>query len=494
MCDIIFNMKKVLTKKEKVLDFIDKYWLYFFVGLMALLCFACFVNLSKLPIEDWDEARHGINAYEMLKEGNFVVNFYQGELDYWNLKPPISYWAIILGYKLFGFNAFGLRFFSALSYVLTALIVSLFLKKKFGKLESLISVLFFLSFSYMFIMHCVRSGDADAIFLLFYAVGVVALFLSTENSNWLFLVGGVFAFAFLTKSWHAGIFIPMVFFYLLFTKGFKKIKWWQYIVFILVTLAPIGLWGILRYNFDGMTFFKQMFEYDLLNRSANAIENHNGTIFYYFLLLGLIPTMLIAVVCGVIQIVIKIKNKEKLSPLAVLCLSSFLTTFIMFSIAKTKLGWYVYPCTIPSAIAGSFLISKWLKNLSLEKTKKQFRIMAFVFTIFVGVFSLLTLATPFVTISEMNTTSQTFIKNLDTKSAEIVYMQEKENSTWGQANLLLFEFNSGKIGLNGGYDEFIKHHGSYLIIDKPTFETIDKTSIEIVSQDENWLFIKNIMQ
>ena len=483
--------KAVATKREKFLEFVDKYWLYLFVAILFLLAFSCFVNLGYLPIEDWDEARHGINAFEMLQQNNFIANFYQGEIDYWNLKPPVSYWFIMLGYKIFGFNAWGLRFFSALAYLITAIIVSLFVKKRLGKFESLISCLFFASFSYLFIMHCIRSGDADSLFILLVAISMIALIKSSDNANWLYVVGFAFSLAFLTKSWHSFIIVPTVFFYMLFTKGFKNTKWWQYIIFFLSSLLLIVGWGLLRYGFDGTTFFKSMIEYDLLSRSSSALENHGGSIFYYFLILGLIPTMLVAVVLGAIQLVIKIKKKEKLSNLSILCLASFLTTFIIFSIAKTKLGWYIFPCVIPSAIYGAYVLGRHIKNNDTTPSTKKFRKASFVCLIFICVCALLTTATPFVSFSKQDKTTQLFINTLTIEDKNDIYIQIKDSSKWNQGDLLMLEFTIGRYGIDGGWDEFVKNKNSYLIIDKQTFDTKEKSNTKVIQEDDLWVLIQN---
>ncbi|MED1487887.1 ArnT family glycosyltransferase [Bacillus smithii] len=103
--------------------------IYFLLALILLsvACYNIFFNLGKFPIYSWDEARHGVNAYEMLRQGNFIVNTYRYKMDYWNLKPPLSYWAIMLGYKTAGFNALGLRLISGICAMLTIIIVGIFL-------------------------------------------------------------------------------------------------------------------------------------------------------------------------------------------------------------------------------------------------------------------------------------------------------------------------------------------------------------------------------
>ena len=88
--------------KEKVQGLIDNHFVLLSLGLFILLSFALFFNLWLNPVHDFDEARHGVNAYEMIQERNWIANYYNGEVDYYNLKPPLSYWMISLCYLIFG--------------------------------------------------------------------------------------------------------------------------------------------------------------------------------------------------------------------------------------------------------------------------------------------------------------------------------------------------------------------------------------------------------
>ena len=143
-----------------------------------------FTDLGEANISDCDEARHGINAYEMLQSGDYVVSTYIGETDYWNLKPPLSFYSIILGYLLFGFNAFGMRFYSALSMLLVMIIMALWSKKRYGSLTSLFCQLFWVGCATVYGPHFARFGDADAQMLLFYVMCGI------EYANLLALIGG----------------------------------------------------------------------------------------------------------------------------------------------------------------------------------------------------------------------------------------------------------------------------------------------------------------
>ena len=112
---------------------------------ILFLALLCFYHLDYGELMDWDEARHGVSAYEMLQTGEPIVTTYAYSPDYWNLKPPLSEWLIALGYKLFGYNAYGLRIFSGVSMFLSALLCAAFLWKRYGKTEAVFSLFAFAS-------------------------------------------------------------------------------------------------------------------------------------------------------------------------------------------------------------------------------------------------------------------------------------------------------------------------------------------------------------
>ena len=161
------------------------YWIGF-VLLFATAGYLLFARLGDFVICECDEARHGINAYEMLQNGDWVINTYNGETDYFNLKPPLSFYGIMLGYRLFGFNALGMRFYSALSMLLCIGAVALWLKKRRGALASLGSLLFFLGCSTIYGRHFARFGDADALMVTFYTIGVLCMLDTPRSPRYLY--------------------------------------------------------------------------------------------------------------------------------------------------------------------------------------------------------------------------------------------------------------------------------------------------------------------
>jgi 4-amino-4-deoxy-L-arabinose transferase-like glycosyltransferase len=312
-----------------------------------LAAFNLFYNLGSFPIYSWDEARHGVNAYEMIKKNNYIVSTYGYNIDYWNLKPPISYWAIILGYRLAGFNPFGLRLFSAISAIATIILISLFTLVRSGRLASLISAsVLTTSISYI-TEHCARTGDADSIFVLFFSASILSLMMIDKNIKWLYSAGVTFALAFLTKSWHAGGVVVIGVVYLFLTRRLFKLSRRELLLAILSCTAPIFIWATLRYSQDRLTFFKAMVGFDLIARTSKTLEGHIGDLYFYIDVLKDSYFYWLIVLSGTTLAVTSIIQPKTVgyrkSEYALGIVLWIAIPFLLYTIAKTKISWYMLP-------------------------------------------------------------------------------------------------------------------------------------------------------
>ena len=129
---------------------------------VAAAAFNVFTGLGSERIRSWDEARHGVSACEMMTSGNYIVNTYNCEPDYWNVKPVLSFYGNLLGIKLFGKSIFGFRFFSAFSYLLIAALTFLLLYREAGIGAALVGTAAFIVCPTNW-LHSFRSGDPDAL-------------------------------------------------------------------------------------------------------------------------------------------------------------------------------------------------------------------------------------------------------------------------------------------------------------------------------------------
>ena len=136
------------------------------VLLLALLYAAAvvlFSNLESAWVEKYDELRHAVNAYEMVINDDYLVNTYFGETDYFNLKPPLSMWAIALSYHLAGFTLEAVRLPSAIASFLMLAVGALWLKRRQGAVASLVYVGAMTAFKVLIAGHYARNGDLDAL-------------------------------------------------------------------------------------------------------------------------------------------------------------------------------------------------------------------------------------------------------------------------------------------------------------------------------------------
>ena len=458
---------KVLAEIKNTIYIILSIYLFLF------LSYILFKNLGYSAIADWDEARHGVNAYEMLKNKNFIVTTYAYQIDYWNLKPPLSEYFIILGYQIFGYNAFGLRFYSAFAMFLCAIVCFLFSLKKIGKVASLWILIAFMISSPIIFDHCARSGDADSLYLLLSTIAIIGLLINKENMKGFYFSCLCFSFAFLTKSWHAGSIALIIISYFFINIKKLKINIKKILLASLFALIPIFIWGIFRFSNDGIKFFKEMIEYDLLKRTKNALEGHTGGILYYFNYLLQCRGFAIFILLSFLSITLN-KQKMKVNNEIRTLLLSIIIPFVIFSIAKTKLYWYIFCIFPPIIILSAYSIQRIYEIKSIGKY--------IIFIILAG--SSLTIIynnSKYLRVYDENYLF-TILKRNQEYAEKNVYLYEcTENENWDQKKLLSVELAGDMKAINGGYISWKEDDDAYILINSLILESIEEPYETIVS-------------
>ncbi|MCM3869308.1 MAG: glycosyltransferase family 39 protein, partial [Pyrinomonadaceae bacterium] len=92
-------------------------WLLIFLAVIAFYCY----GLGHLPFVGSDEPRYAQVAREMFLRGDLVTPTLGGHT--WFEKPPLLYWMMMLGFRLFGVSEWSARLGPALSGLLTVLAV-----------------------------------------------------------------------------------------------------------------------------------------------------------------------------------------------------------------------------------------------------------------------------------------------------------------------------------------------------------------------------------
>lgn len=363
--------------------------------IMTIAAVNVFTGLGSLRIHNWDEARHGVSACEMMESGNYIVNTYNFEPDYWNAKPVLSFYCNLIGMKIFGKNIFGFRAVSAFCYLLIAALTFLLLYREAGAAAALAGTAAFIVSPTNW-AHSFRSGDPDAVFMLCCFASFVCLWFSTRKKRLLYPAAFFLGLAFLAKSFHVGVPCILTLIFILF--HWKKYTWHDLLIAAASGAMPVLIWAVLRYHADGWIFFQNMLERDLLGRlegghlcehSYSPWYTYFGTLNHYLII---IPLIAIAVF---ITLGMCFRGKKCFSSapdaLGKWAGSFFLLYLAFYSCCRVKISWYIFPALLylPVVFGVCFgFACRWLQEELVQKRNRLFLLppLAILLTCIVWIF------------------------------------------------------------------------------------------------------------
>lgn len=325
----------------------------------------CTSNIGLYPIYILDESRNSEAAREMLASKNFLTPFFNGELR--TDKPPLHYFFMILGYKLFGVNALGARFFSGFFGALTLLTTYLGIKRNLDAITAWVTVIILLSSIFFVNEFHLAVPDPYLIFFATLAFFSFYNFYKTGKMVWFFAMYGGMALGVLTKGPIAvalpGLVIPL---FLLFKKDFnwKTIRHFRPVLGLAVIVFIAVPWYYLVHLETNGEWTKGFFLDHNLSRFSSEKEGHGGLFLItpLYVILGLLPFSVFGV-----QSFAHAWNKRKENDLALFALVVSMVTILFFSISKTKLPNYPMPC-YPFV---GFLIAYYFQKVYREKTNTK---------------------------------------------------------------------------------------------------------------------------
>ena len=353
--------------------------------LIAILYYPLFGRLESVPIRQFDEARLAQNAYEMSKDGDFIVTHYDGQPEMWNTKPPLMIWLQVACIKIFGFRELPIRLPSVLAALLTCLFL-VFVSIKYLKdfwFGFIASVVLVTSIGYMN-LHAVRTGDYDSLLTLFITIYSFCffLFIERDEKRYLYYTFIAITLAVLTKGIAGLLFTPALFVYAIIRqKLFYILKLKELYIGISIFLLFVGGYYALR-EFYNHGFLRAVWDNELMGRYFVTNEGHEeGFWFYYQMIVRyhfiywvwIIP---VGILVGVFQ---KDKLYRNITLYSLLILVFY---FLIISISKTKLEWYNVPLYPLLAVIISVAINtiyNVLKDANFRVNLFKINILPFIF-------------------------------------------------------------------------------------------------------------------
>jgi 4-amino-4-deoxy-L-arabinose transferase len=305
--------------------------------------------LGMRPIAIPDESRYGEIPREMLSSGDWTVPHLNG-LRYFE-KPVLGYWLNGLSMRLFGENAFAIRFPSAMAAGISALLLFWLVRKSTGRLMAgVLAAAVLLSCLEFFLVGTL--GVLDSLFSMFVTGTIVTVFLAYSEQHrfkklLLLILAGIFCgMAFLTKGFL--VFALLTATIVPFVIWEKRPKELLPIILVPILFAAITAlpWCISIYRREP-DFWNYFFWNEHIKRFMSHSAQHHKPFWYFIPVLigGALPWTVLSVV------VIKGLNGTGLkNSLARFGICWFAFCFIFFSASNGKLVTYLMPCFPPLAL------------------------------------------------------------------------------------------------------------------------------------------------
>ena len=344
--------------------------------ILAILAFSTifFMNLGSGPLWAADEQTYSQWAYHMVKSGDYLTPYAFGGLAVWIGKPPLFIWLMSLAYQVFGVNNFVTRLWSPIFGSLTLVLVFFLGKKLYNRYVGFASALVLGTFStfYLFARHAMM--DVSFVFFIVASFYFFVLSEKTEKINRYVVFSGLFfGLALLTKQVEA-LLIPLIlFFYLAVTrKSFKFLFTMHFTVFWGLGVLVLLPWLVYMFLSFGLDFWQAFVVYCGFMRTFSPLEGHVGGYLFYFSYLFTnerLWVIFLPFATGLCAFNVVFKRLKA----DALILAWISIVLLVFTLAQTKLFWYILPALPAFSIAiSSFLyqISKKILGLFRQFSRK----------------------------------------------------------------------------------------------------------------------------
>lgn len=350
------------------MEFLNKYrhlsWVLLLIPIYAFM----FLKLGAFHIRLWDEGWFVVHVYEMMERGSLLVPYYDGQPVFYGSKPPLQTWLQMIAIKLIGYNELAVRLPSAIAAGATVLIVFHWVRKNIDHITAWAASLTLLTIDGFIEHHTARGAEADALLTLV-IFGQVYFFwewISSKNRRQLYGLAIMIALSFWVKNVAGFMMLPGMLLFLVFYDRDNLSR----------SLKDKSVWLIL---FGGIIagvsylLFRELTQPGHLNfileKQAGRLVNdvgHDEPFAYYFHRLKderMATYLPLALMSLIFPFFSKLTHSRPAKYSVVLAL----TYFLVISIARSKLEWYLMPIYPLLAIAIGFLMTSLLGNMTFWK-------------------------------------------------------------------------------------------------------------------------------
>ncbi len=392
---------------------------YYYFAFVCLAFILLIIGLGSYGFTETSEARYAEISREMFLSGDYLNPQLLGVFHFH--KPPITYYITTLGYRIFGINEFGARFFLQVAVIIQLLFVYgitnlIYKNKRIAFLSGLIY------FSMPIVLIASRNLTTD-IYVTTFIIGSIycwQYYTSRGKLLFLYLFYILIGLALLTKGPVALLFILV---YVITYKVIFKSGTHITIHNILGLLLCLGIgasWYILVIV-KNPNLWNYFIDKQIVSRiNANSFNRSKPFWFYIPIIIGLLFPWWLGTIVNFRS---GVKSTSKLQKETWLLLVSSSILFILFSLFSTKLILYILPVFWMVAI----FIAVQLNTLTLKN--KKIIVLSYVILLNLFFFTLLSLwikKPDFITVS----LSAIIAVFLITVSSFIIYYLIEDNEVY----------------------------------------------------------------
>ncbi len=355
-----------------------------YVAVIGIFLLLYILPLGIRPIIIPDESRYAEIPREMITSGDWIVPTLNG-LKYFE-KPVLGYWLNAVSIKLFGENAFAVRFPSAAATGISAFMIFLLVRRFTGeKFSATLAALIFLT---SFEVYGVGTFNIlDSMLAMFITVSMTSFFFahhadpSTKKKQGFLLLFGVFCgLAFLTKGFLAFV-IPVVAIvpFMVWEGRIKELFIISWLPIAAAALVVIP-WAVMI-HLKAPDFWHFFIWNEHIKRFLSSGAQHHASFWYYIVLF---PAAALPWTLLFPSAILGLKKTGVKTSITRYATCWFFLPLLFFSISKGKILTYILPCFPPFAMLMSTGLKKYLETggrRSFSMGAKSFALLAAILAI-----------------------------------------------------------------------------------------------------------------
>lgn len=345
---------------------------------------------AYLPITDPVESNYVLSAITMLNHNSWISPMIYDHV--WYDKPPLTYWALMICYKLFGISDFVSRIPNTL---IAGASVSLMYHIVYRIKQSIpiavtSAILLMSTLQFWYISHAIVT-DGFLFFFNLVIFGYAYLAFTNNDKSSMVKAYIAAAFAVLTKG-PIGLLLPglILLVFMVFQKYIRANKDEVNLLKNLkIAFTPLGIilffaiaspWYVAMYSIHGQEFISGFLGLQNVGR-ALVSEHPKFDVWYYYLIIT--PLALLPWTPVVIYQLQKLNWKESFNLLGGIW---FVIILLFYSIVATKYLTYTLPAIIPCIIWGAEAIITILSKPTLAKHVRYLVVIPFhIYVVILGI-------------------------------------------------------------------------------------------------------------